>query len=170
MKLRRGRRRNRIPYGLLASVALSMLVVLTVTLSAGLMSLPTSAKNHRMPRIEGSNGVVTDGDGIIDSNGIAGDIPEVTDLIPQMPNGRTGNEGSDALDPAAGDVTGETNAPETSTPVTSERTTDATTTDMIEEMTGSDTATWIIGAAILAVVVIAIVLIIRFASAPRRRG
>ena len=164
-KLRRGRRRHRIPHGLLVSAALMVTLVITMTVAASLFAIPASAKMRDhipMPRTE--DGIVTDGDGIIDSDGMAGDIPDVTDLLP---GGSGMNEGSDALDPVVSGTEGARDSG-TTAESTTEKATTAESTNMVEDAADSmGISPWIVGLIILAVVAVIIVIIIRFASGTR---
>ncbi len=157
-RLRRMRRRNRIPRRIFASVGAS---VLLLVLSLTLLTLPASAKNGmRMPRTE--NGVVTDGDGIINSGDSASDmLPEIGDAVSEglseMLPDSSSNGGSTVTSP----VTQAPGAGTTATPDSSGN------GDMADDGAGNMIA-WIIGLVVLAGVVIAIVLIIRWASSSRR--
>ena len=160
-KLVRSRRRRRVPCGLLVSVASALLIALTLTASAALFTLSASAKiDVGMPRT--GDGTVTDSDGIIDSDGPMGDVPEMTDMLPDGTDGRT--EGSDALDPT---VSGTDGASDTAA-VTTQRA--PGTTDMVEGAADNlGISPWLLGVILLAIVVAVIILIIRWASGPRRR-
>lgn len=166
-KLRRGRRRNRIPHGLLVSVATVTVLVLTLTLSCALFALPTSAEMRmRMPRTD--DGIVTDGDGIIDSDGPMGTTPDLTDMLP---NG-SGTEGSDALDPTEsgtgiGTESGTevvTDAPTTDKGTTAESTTG--TVDNVADETGI--SPWVVALVLIAVIVTAIILVVWWMSGRKR--
>jgi len=152
INLRRMRRRNRIPSRLLAAVS-SSLLVLVLTMS--LLVLPASAKNGmRMPRTD--SGIVTDGDGIISSDDGTGMLPDVGDKVTDkvesiLPDNTT------APGTSGGDASSSTN---TTTPGT----TNNGTGDTAGDDAGSNMIAWIIGLTVLAGVVVAIVLVIRWAS------
>lgn len=155
-KLRRGRRRNRIPYGLLVSA-----VLLSVFLAVSLLVLPASA---RMPKT--SDGRVTDGDGIIDSDGVAGDVPPVTDLIPGMST----DAESGVKDPV---TTERVTDPVTET--TARVTEGVTTRPVTSEVggagnTASGISPWVIAFLIFAVIVAAVVVVIWWTMGRERRG
>lgn len=170
-RLRRGRRRNRIPYGLLVSVGLVLLLTLT------LLALPASAKGGmRMPRT--GDGIVTDGDGIIDSSGIAGDVPDVTDLLPDgsMNDTATG-EGSDALDPtvsgtgtAESGTDGGTSEPSGTVTGAPKPNKPSATTDAVDNAADAmGVAPWVIGLILLALIVGIVILVVWWATGSRRR-
>lgn len=154
INLRRMRRRNRIPSRLLAAVSSSLLLLV---LMMSLLALPASAKNRmRMPRTD--NGVVTDGDGIISSDdGITDMLPDVGDAI---------TDGIEDILPDGSD--GVTTAGETSAVTTSHVTTNHAGNETVDDARDNNMLAWIIGLVVLAGVVVAIVLIIRFASGSRR--
>lgn len=171
MKLRRLKRRNRIPHGFLVSVsAVCAVLVLTALIGTSLLALPASAKmGMRMPRTE--DGIVTDGDGIIESGDM---LPEGSDIPPavsdMIPDGDGSAEGESILPDGTGsDTESESGTLTTDTTGQSQTTDGATTTgamdDVVEE---SNAIAWVIGLVVLAAVVIAVILIIRWASGARR--
>lgn len=170
---RRRRRRSRIPHGLLVSVSMMLLAVVLMSV---LFALPASAKmkDFRMPRTE--NGVVTDSDGIIDSDGIASDIPDASDLIPDatdlIPDGSAATEGpnggSDALDPTVTSE-GETSSLGTTAENTTAAGTTTANTTAGDGIMGMDTRGWVIAIVILALVVLVIVILVWWATGTKRR-
>ena len=174
-RLRRGRRRNRIPHGLLVTAAMTLILAVTLMLSASLLALPASARSRiRMPRT--GDGIVTDGDGIIDSTGIAGDVPDVTDLLPDgsmndVESGTGTGEGSDALDPTVSG-TGESGSDAgTTDPETTKKETtraDATTNAVDDAADAMGISPWVIGLILLAVIVGVVILIVWWATGSRR--
>ena len=168
MKLRRVRRKNRVPHGLLVSAA--MMLMLVTVLSVSLLAVPASAKVRiTMPRTE--DGIVTDDDGIIDSSGIAGDVPEMTDLLTN--DGSAGTEGSDALDPVTSD-TGTTAESTTGSATTDRVTTDGATTDgattgmMDDAADAMGVSPWVIGLILIAVLAVVVILIVWWVSGSRK--
>ena len=152
------RRRNRFPRRLIAVSLATLLLVLT----ASLLTLPAFAKNGmRMPRTE--DGVVTDGDGIIGSgDGMTNPIPEIGDAVSEgiddlLPNAST--------DGTAGGTTPITEAPGAGTSSVSATESGGSADD--GGAFGGNAVAWIIGLTVLAGVVIAIVLIVRYASSKR---
>ena len=156
-RLRRMRRRNRFPGRIFAAVALS---VLLFTLTVSLLILPASAKNKmRMPRTD--DGIVTDEDGIIGSGDATSDmIPEIGDSV---------SEGIDNMLPSLStDGSSRETAPVTQAPGAGTTNVPESSGAMDENGAVGNTIAWIIGLVVLAGVVIAIVLIIRWASGNRR--
>lgn len=165
LKLRRLRRRNRIPHGLLVSVsAMLAAIVLTATLGATLLALPASAKtDFRMPRTE--DGIVTDGDGVIDSGAVSDMLPNGTDM---MPDGDGSAEGESIIPDVSSGDTVESGEVSTTDAPTDSATTDRETAGMGDDVAENNTLAWVIGLVALAAVVIAIVLIIRWATNSRK--
>ena len=131
---------------------LAALAATTLTLSA------SAAIDVRMPRTE--DGIVTDGDGIIDSDGIASDMPEMSDLLPDG----SGGEGSDALDPADSGTATVTTAEETTEKVT-ESVTARETTGVIEDAAdGMGIRPWVVVLILIAVVSVVIALVVWWLS------
>ena len=159
--LRRVRRKHRIPRGLLVSASLAVAAVILTTVC---LALPASAKmGMGMPRTE--NGVVTDGDGIIESGDM---LPEGSDIMP---------DGSDVIPGGDESAEGESILPDVTESGTVESTTDtvsgttATTTGngtVADDAEEGTVLAWIVGLIILATVVIAIVLIVRWTMGGRR--
>ena len=151
ISLRRTRRRNRIPMRLLAAVSASLLLLV---ITASLFAFPVSAKNGmRMPRTE--SGVVTDHDGIISGDSVSDEISDIGDAI---------TDGIDDMLPGGTDSS--TAAGDTSAVTTAQSaaTTNHAEGGMADDAMGGNMLAWIIGLVVLAGVVVAIVLIIRFAS------
>ena len=152
------RRRNRIPRRIFAAVSASILLVLSMML----LVLPASAKNGmRMPRTE--DGIVTDGDGIINSgDAMTNPIPEIGDSVSEGIDNILPNTTSDGASQNTAPVTQAPGAGTTNTPESSRNDVGMTNDGM------GNTLAWIIGLIVLAGVVIAIVLIIRWASGNKR--
>ena len=166
MKLRRLRRRNRIPHGLLVSVsAVCAVAVVAAMFAMSLLALPASAKNGmRMPRTE--DGIVTDGDGIIESGDV---LPEGSDLVPDGSESSPMGDGSANGESIVPDVSESGSGAMTTDTARPSQSTDQTTTGMIDDVVEESNAiAWVIALAILAAVVIAVILIIRWASGSRR--
>lgn len=160
-RIRRMRRRNRIPRRIFAAVGASLLLLV---LSMSLLVLPASAKNGmRMPRTE--DGIVTDGDGIINSgDAMTNPIPEIGDKVSEGIDDMIPDMSSDGASQGTTPVTQAPGAGTTATPGTSDNGNGGSMTD---DGVGN-TLAWIIGLVVLAGVVIAIVLIIRWASGNKR--
>ena len=157
-RLRRSRRKNRIPHGLLVSA-----VLLTLLLTFSVLVLPASA---RMRTPKASDGQVTDGDGIIDSDGVAGEVPPVTDLIPGMStDAESGVKDPMTTERVTDPVT------ETTARVTEGVTTRPVTTAAADGAgnTAGGIAPWVIAFLIFAVIVTAIVVVIWWTMGRDRR-
>lgn len=107
----------------------------------------------RMPRTE--SGIVTDHDGIISGDSVSDEISDIGDAI---------TDGIDDMLPGGTDSS--TAAGDTSAVTTAQSaaTTNHAEGGMADDAMGGNMLAWIIGLVVLAGVVVAIVLIIRFAS------